>query len=385
MGLNRVWTHEEEDYLEKNWGSMAIPSLAKALHRSDVAIKIRASRLKLGPVLEAGNYITLNQLIIAVTGNTECSYQLISWVEKRGLPIHTRRVLQNTFRVVYLDEFWSWAKKNRSFIDFSKMEPLALGAEPDWVAEQRRKDAGSFYLQQKRPWTSEEDHKLMDLLRLHKFTWPEISERMGRSEGSIQRRCNDLGIKERPVKAGPRTDRPWDEWAYKILADGIRGGDSYAAIGRCIGKSEKAVRGKVYTVYLTENADKVREMLGSGKWGMGAPEPTVKQALFLSHHRESTRRELASLAAILKRRAISLGWDPYWQRKMCQHWDDLEGCTVGCENCDVCTEFKRMEPQYCSRCGRDFFERKQNRFCPACRTARKKQAQRKWARLNARR
>lgn len=31
---------------------------------------------------------------------------------------------------------------------------------------------------------------------------------------------------------------------------------------------------------------------------------------------------------------------------------------------------------------RTFYERKENRFCAACRTARKKQAQRHWCRVN---
>lgn len=43
--------------------------------------------------------------------------------------------MNNTFKIIYLDEFWKWAEKNRSFLDFSKMEPLALGKEPGWVNE----------------------------------------------------------------------------------------------------------------------------------------------------------------------------------------------------------------------------------------------------------
>ena len=59
---------------------------------------------------------------------------------------------------------------------------------------------------------------------------------------------------------------------YGIVADGIRLGDSYANIAKKIGKSEKSIREKVYLVYLTENADKVRAMLGDGRWGDGAPK-----------------------------------------------------------------------------------------------------------------
>ena len=384
MGLNRTWTREEELYLAENWGRMTIPGLAKSLRRSTTAIKIRASRLKLGPVLDSGDYITLSQLIVAVTGTRAgYSYKMKSWVENRGLPVHTKRVEKNTFRVVFLDDWWKWAYENRSFIDFSKMEPLALGEEPPWVKEQRAKDFTAFRIQRKDPWTAYDDSRLIALLKKHQYGYAEMSQMLNRSTGAIQRRCQDLGLRERPVRASNRPERPWDDEAYQILADGIRAGDSYAVIGQRIGKSEKAVRGKVYTAYLTEDADKVRAMMGTGPWGGGAPTPTVKQAIYRTGRSAAVKRDLATIAGILQRRAVAMGWDPFWQRKMCQHWDDFKGCAAGCENCDTCTEFKRIEPQFCSRCGRDFFERAQNRFCPECRTARKKQAQRRWARMTA--
>lgn len=174
----------------------------------------------------------------------------------------------------------------------------------------------------------------------------------------------------------------WNERDYAVLADGIRHGDSYMAIGQALSKSEKAVRGKVYTVYLTESADKVREYMGDGPWGAGAPEPKVKQAVHLSATRTEVRKQLSYLAGLLRKRANDLGYDPYWQRFMCQNWDDFGGCSARCANCDDCTEFRRIRPQYCARCGGTFYERKENRFCGACRTARKKKAQRHWCRVN---
>lgn len=64
------------------------------------------------------------------------------------------------------------------------------------------------------------------------------------------------------------------------------------------------------------------------------------------------------------------------------NWDDCKGCKAGCENCDECAEFVRIKVQYCARCGTDFYERVQNRFCSQCRIARKKKAQKHWAMVN---
>lgn len=294
-----------------------------------------------------------------------------------------KKVNRCSFRVVYIEEFWEWAERYRSFIDFSKMEPLALGEEPDWVAEQRKKDFEAYAIQRKDPWGEDEDSRLKMLLSKHRYSWAEISEMMHRSHGAIARRCRDLGIKDRPVSMELTGKRgTWTSEDFEILADGIRHGDSYAAIGKAVGRSEKCVRSKVYNDYLTENADKVREMLGDGAWGHGAPEMDVRHGFYISRTRHQVRRDLSALATVLRKRMNDLGYDPYWQRFMCMNWDDIGGCSAGCTDCDSCTAFRRIQPQYCARCGGTFYERKENRFCAACRTARKKHAQRHWCRVN---
>ena len=294
-----------------------------------------------------------------------------------------KKVNRCSFRVVYIEEFWEWAERYRSFIDFSKMEPLALGEEPDWVAEQRKKDFEAYAIQRKDPWGEDEDSRLKMLLSKHRYSWAEISEMMHRSHGAIARRCRDLGIKDRPVSMELTGKRgTWTSEDFEILADGIRHGDSYAAIGKAVGRSEKCVRSKVYNDYLTENADKVREMLGDGAWGHGAPEMDVRHGFYISRTRHQVRRDLSALATVLRKRMNDLGYDPYWQRFMCMNWDDIGGCSAGCTDCDSCTAFRRIQPQYCARCGGTFYERKENRFCAACRIARKKQAQRHWCRVN---
>ena len=303
--MNRTWTKEEVEYLKEKWGNVSIPILAKKLNRSVNAVKLKAGRLNLGPMLENGAYVTLNQLAIALTGKNFSSYCKKSWIENRGMPVHNKKVIKNTFKIVYLDEFWKWAEKNRSFLDFSKMETLTLGKEPEWVNEQRKKDYTSNALQRKDKWTPYEDDKLRYLLKQQKYGYAEVAEILHRSEGAIQRRCADLGIRERPVKADI-CGNLWTDDMYRIIAKGIKNGDSYSLIANRIGKSEKAVRGKVYNKYLTESADKVRTMIGDGQGGDNAPEPKVKQALYLSHTRRVCRQNLTDLVGLLKYRTLCM-------------------------------------------------------------------------------
>lgn len=237
----RPWTPEDENYLAEKWGYASVPAIAKKLNRTENAVVVRAQRLGLGAVLMAGGYVTLNQLLATVTGRERGNtYQRKSWVENRGLPVHRKKVNRCSFSVVYLEEFWEWAERNRSFLDFSKMEPLALGREPSWVAEQRKKDYRACAIQRKDPWTADEDSRLKMLLGQHKYTWAELSELLHRTTGAIQHRCRDLGIKNRPVKADNHgKSAMWTDNDYAVLADGIRHGDSYMAIGQALGKSEK--------------------------------------------------------------------------------------------------------------------------------------------------
>lgn len=374
--------------MQENWGTLSVNAICKKLKRSRNGIMVRVNRLGLPPFFESGDYITMHQLILALGYGASDSYKVKSWIQNRGFPVKNKRHSQKVVRVVYLDEFWLWAEKNRSFLDFSQMEPLALGEEPEWVAEQRKKDAKAFALQRKDPWTPGDDHLLQRLLKEHRYGYAELSAILHRSAGAIQRRCQDLGIKERPVKADNHSaESKWTERDFEILADGIRNGDSYTVIGNALGKSEKAVRGKVYFVYLTENADKVRAYMGDGPWGHGAPIPTVKQARYLSRTRTETVALLEQLAGVLYHRTRELkkgDYDCYFQRAMCMKWDELASvCTAGCTDCDACPEFQRIRPRYCVRCGATFYERTEVRVCAPCRAARKKQAQRKWRKLHA--
>ena len=68
------------------WGQISVPAIAKKLNRTTNAVKVRAQRLGLGAVLMAGEYVTLNQLLLAVTGGSSSyGYKMKSWVENEGV------------------------------------------------------------------------------------------------------------------------------------------------------------------------------------------------------------------------------------------------------------------------------------------------------------
>ena len=382
MGRNRNWTKQEEEYLEENWGQIAIPTLAKNLNRSEDAIRVRAQRLQLGAFLDAGDYMTMNQLTLVLKGHNINTYYMTSWVKNKGFPVKYKKVGQDRFRVVCLEDFWKWAEKHRDFFDWSKVEKNILGKEPAWVDEKRREQFQRNRQYKTTPWTKAEDELLISLLKEQKYGFHEISKRLGRTAGAIQRRCCDLKTPYRPVKA--ENHNTWMQEELDLLAEMIREQRSYEYMADKLDRSSKAIRGLVYRMYLTERVDKVAVIIGNGKWGDNRPLRPIKHTTLTTEERMEVKRDMTRLLAIFRRQIkAQYDGDDYWQKDMCQHWDGY--CTMDETNCDECTKFQRIREQYCVRCGKTFFERRENRLCADCRAARKKQAQRKYAIMHGKR
>lgn len=385
MEKARQWTREEYQQLAELWGKHSIPAIAERMNRSENGIRIKAFRMGLGGCLANSEHITYNELIQVLGLKGGYSWTLKKFTEA-GLKIRKQRVEKSTFLVVDIDDFWEFAEKNRHMIDFSRFEEYTLGKEPEWVKAKRAEDwkRRMTVKPHNAKWTEAEDKELLRLLRAYRYTYPDIAARLRRSEGAIVRRMRDLGIKERPLKADNHT-RWTDEELYTV-GEMIKAGSNYESMSAAIGKSTKAIRGKVFTVYLTENLNKVAQLIGTGNFGDNRPDRKLSQRLLMTCEEKAAVKESASKLVSLLTYRIRQHFDDQdnWQRFLCQNWDDVKGCTAGGVNCDGCSDFLRIRPQYCARCGATFYERKENRFCERCRVQRKKQAAHKYMLMQAR-
>lgn len=383
---HKPWTSEETEYLRENWGNVSMDSISKHLNRTKVAIQLRASRLGLGPFLDNGyKYVTRHALLVAL-GYKSDSYKKISWIQNRGLKTHRIKVKNQSFDVIYLNEFWKWAYENQYFLDFSKFEKYALGPEPKWVSNKRKNDCINTFKFTTLPWKEVEDLRLKRYIHENKYGYKELSNKLNRTEGAIQRRICDLGIKERPIKAD--NHNKWSNDDYFNLGELIKQGATYEFMSDIIGRSAKAIRSRVFELYLTERLDKVRIYIGDGKWGDGRPDIPLRYIKKMTQEEKEKSYFLLSMFAgsLLVAAKLKSGvgdiYESYWQKNLCVHWDEIAGCTTHETNCDSCTAFRRIPVQYCKRCGKDFYERKSNDFCNECRQARIQQARKKWAILN---
>lgn len=297
MGQKKNWSEEEKDYLQDNWGVFSVKVISENLGRSMNAVEIMKTRLGLGAFLNNGEYITFNQLILAL-GITSGGYKNVSWIKNRNFPVKYKKVQNCSFKIVYINDFWEWAEKNQSMIDWSKVEVNILGEEPAWVKKQREISYAKNLNFKNTPWTKAEDETLKKLLKEFKYGYAELSKKLHRTEGAIQRRINDLGIKERPLKADNHT--LWTDDEYLRLAELIKQRVNYEVMSHELGKSSKAIRGRVYNMYLTENIDKVASMIGSGTWGDGRPERKISHRLLSSNEKYQVKNDMTRFVGILK-------------------------------------------------------------------------------------
>lgn len=380
MGAGANWTNKQIDILCEKWGTVSIPQIAEQLGRTTTAVKIKASRLHLGAALDNSRFVTLNVFLKAI-GVTGGGYTL-NLLKKAGLKIHMQKVEKCSFKMIDIDEFWKFVDKNRNMIDFSRFSAGTIGPEPEWVKFKREEDfkRKSIVQPHNTKWTDGEDKELIRLLREHKYTYPDIALRLHRSEGAIQRRVLDLGIKERPIKADNHT--LWTEEQTSTLCDMIKKGSNYESISLIIGKSSKAIRGKVFATYLTENIDKARALICDGEWGDNRPSRVVSQRRLMSvDEKAEVSSLLSSLSGVLASRIRQhFEESDNWQRHLCRHWNSIKGCESNGTNCDSCSSFERIRAQHCARCGATFYERQENRMCLKCRKVKRKIGYKKYLR-----
>lgn len=240
------WTADDIEQLREGWGCHGgLPKLASEMGRSVNALKVKATRLGLGPWLDGQDYITLHQLIRLLKGGPrpDSGYAYTRMrLERMGLRIRRKRVWNGCFLVVDIDDFWACAGEHRGALDFSRLEEGILGREPDWVKEKRRQDILNSrpICPKNTPWSPQEDIALRQAIAAG-ATYADLLGTLCRTSGAIRRRIHDLGL-PKPARAAIQ---PWSEADLERLMRLRAAGWSGDRIARELGRSPEAVRGKL--------------------------------------------------------------------------------------------------------------------------------------------
>lgn len=239
----KQWTEKEEAYLQDKWGEVSIKGLSKALGRSENAIIVRAQRLGCGAHLESDIRISLNQFMEALYGGKNMLGYTSDQLIRNGLPVKWHRVKKNRFRVIDIEDFWKWAEKNKSLLDFSSFKEYALGPEPDWADTKRKADFKKLQLHghHNAAWTKTEDDKLRYLLSKGTYTYSGLAAELRHSEGAIKRRILYLGINKKPMRC---PHRKWTEDEVETLCRMVDEGYDFALIAEKLNRTSMSTRGK---------------------------------------------------------------------------------------------------------------------------------------------
>lgn len=243
--MNRRWTPEEEEALREGWGGYGgVRPLAQKMGRSVNAIRIRAQRMGLGPWADAGEYVTLHQIVVALYGQPKGMTYETQRLKALGIPVKRHKVIDCRFDTVKLSDFWRWAKDHRNDLDFSRLEKHALGREPEWAKEKRRIDILNRKHQhpKKVPWTLHEDALLRQKC-MDGTTWAELEASFQRTSAAIRRRIYDLYLPIPKRDYQPRYS--WTERDMTLVADLRDAGYSIDYIARLMGRTAQSIRGKL--------------------------------------------------------------------------------------------------------------------------------------------
>jgi hypothetical protein len=240
--MSKRWTEEQIAYFEANWGKKSLKAIAKGLGKSVEAIEAWRKRHGFETNTKSHIGIPVHEFAAAVGMSTETIYKY--WVKQNGLPITKFAPGMGKKKImVNLDLFWPWAYLSRRFINFSKIEPLALGKEPAWVAECRKQDYNDNGKNGwDRPWTPEEDRELLKLLKAYKYTYSQLTKILNRTELSIQNRLFLTGVKYRPI---PESKQKWTPEETSRLIALLKDNIPKTAIASMLGRNQISIKTKV--------------------------------------------------------------------------------------------------------------------------------------------
>lgn len=229
----KLWSREDEDYLEEAWGVIPIKKIAERLKRSEDGVTTRAKRIGLGRYYS--EHLSFNQIsnIMGVH-----SHQVSDTWKNKGLKYQKEGGEKMGAYYVTMKDLIRFLKKHQDMWDSRRVEKLSFGEEFKWLIEKRKRDLGLPKNRQKK-WTKEEDRKL--IAYSGKYTQREIGKMLGRTTHAVNVRANRVnGVTKRVVL-------PWTEIEDEMLVEMLKKGVKIKDMAIEIGRSDSSVYKRIET------------------------------------------------------------------------------------------------------------------------------------------
>jgi len=187
MASGRTWTKLEKEYLDEHWGKCTLSYISTNLKRTKIAVKLKAKRMHLGAITRADEYMTANQISVLLNIDR---HAITRWINNYNLPGRKKIMLfkKKLWMIKYCD-LCQWLKNNQDRFDSRRIELFALGYEPEWLQEKRRRDR-ELPKNRFKKWTDLEVQRI--IIYAKEMTYQKIAPLMGRSYDSIERKFSRL-------------------------------------------------------------------------------------------------------------------------------------------------------------------------------------------------
>lgn len=135
----KTWTDAQIEKLCNLWGEKDYKTISRLVGHTEIAVRLKAKRLGLGAVRNASDYICAREIsrIMGVDVHAVTDY----WIKKLGLPC---KRIEGKNRTLYVmvrhDNLIKFLENNQCIFDSRRIEPYALGCEPEWLHQKRLKD-----------------------------------------------------------------------------------------------------------------------------------------------------------------------------------------------------------------------------------------------------
>ena len=239
MAGGRLWTKEEDLYLEDNVGTLKLQTLAKRLGRTLPAVESRILFLGIANTKLMSGRVTANELASALKID---SHAVKRWIQNHGLKaVNKATRTEAKFHLIDINDFWRWAEANKEKINFSKIETDILAPEPNWVNEQRKIDSIEIPKKHRKPWDEKETQRLIELFN-QGCCLEEIAQILNRTEKGIQRKISRL--KEQRLLPYDKILLPWKHNELQLMLELEKQGLEDSEIAIELGRTEKQISWK---------------------------------------------------------------------------------------------------------------------------------------------
>ena len=181
MASGRTWTKLEKEYLDEHWGKCTLSYISTHLKRTKIAVKLKAKRMHLGAITRADEYMTANQVSILLNIDR---HAITRWINNHKLPGRKKIMLfkKKLWMIKHCD-LCEWLENNQDRFDSRRIEMFALGYEPDWLKEKRKRDR-ELPKNRFKKWTTLEVQRI--IIYAKEMTYQKIALLMGRLKYQIE-------------------------------------------------------------------------------------------------------------------------------------------------------------------------------------------------------